>query len=81
MTEPAVVAAGIPEGVAPSRLEIRQCPEHGRRCEHWQAVWALGFKKYVAEIQYASRARNMVVMRPVQRPHSCSVGRPGGLCA
>ena len=23
------------------------------------------------EIQYASRARNMVVMRPVQRPHSC----------
>ena len=26
---------------APNRLEIRQCPEHGRRCEHWEAVWAL----------------------------------------
>ncbi len=24
----------------PSRLEIRPCPEHGRRCEHWEAVWA-----------------------------------------
>jgi hypothetical protein len=26
--------------VSPNRLEVRQCPEHGRPCEHWQAVWA-----------------------------------------
>jgi len=25
---------------AERRLEVRQCPEHGRVCEHWQAVWA-----------------------------------------
>lgn len=25
---------------AASRLEIRRCPEHGRHCEHWQAVWS-----------------------------------------
>jgi hypothetical protein len=24
---------------ATNRLEIRQCPMHGRRCEHWEAVW------------------------------------------
>ena len=23
--------------VGPSRLEVRRCSEHGRRCEHWQA--------------------------------------------
>lgn len=23
----------------PGRLEIRQCPEHGRHCEHWEAMW------------------------------------------
>jgi hypothetical protein len=22
------------------RLEITQCGEHGRFCEHWEAVWA-----------------------------------------
>jgi len=22
-----------------NRLEVRQCPEHGRHCGHWQAVW------------------------------------------
>jgi hypothetical protein len=27
---------------AENRLEVRKCPEHGRDCEHWQAVWALG---------------------------------------
>jgi hypothetical protein len=21
------------------RLEVKQCSEHGRRCEHWEAVW------------------------------------------
>ncbi len=21
------------------RLEVRQCPEHGRDCAHWEAVW------------------------------------------
>lgn len=26
---------------AEGRLEVRQCLEHGRHCEHWQAVWAL----------------------------------------
>jgi uncharacterized Zn finger protein (UPF0148 family) len=20
-------------------LEVRRCPEHGRQCEHWEAVW------------------------------------------
>jgi hypothetical protein len=24
-----------------NRLEVRQCPEHGRDCEHWEAVWAV----------------------------------------
>ena len=24
---------------APGRLELRKCPEHGRQCEHWEAVW------------------------------------------
>jgi uncharacterized Zn finger protein (UPF0148 family) len=24
----------------PHRLEMRKCDEHGRRCEHWEAVWA-----------------------------------------
>jgi hypothetical protein len=24
----------------PNRLEIRRCAEHGRHCEHWEAVWA-----------------------------------------
>ncbi len=23
-----------------NRLEISQCPEHGQRCQHWEAVWA-----------------------------------------
>ena len=27
--------------VAPHRLEVRQCVDHGRRCEHWEAIWAL----------------------------------------
>ena len=27
---------------ATNRLEIRPCPEHGRQCEHWQAVWSGG---------------------------------------
>jgi hypothetical protein len=22
-------------------LEVRKCPEHGRWCEHWEAVWAV----------------------------------------
>jgi hypothetical protein len=26
--------------VSSNRLEVMQCPTHGRRCEHWQAVWA-----------------------------------------
>jgi uncharacterized membrane protein len=26
--------------VSANRLEVRQCAEHGRRCEHWEAVWA-----------------------------------------
>jgi uncharacterized Zn finger protein (UPF0148 family) len=25
--------------VSTSRLEVRHCAEHGRRCEHWEAVW------------------------------------------
>ena len=25
---------------SPNRCEVRQCPEHGWRCDHWQAVWA-----------------------------------------
>ena len=24
----------------PNRLEMRKCAEHGRDCEHWEAVWA-----------------------------------------
>jgi hypothetical protein len=23
-----------------SRLEVGQCPVHGRYCDHWEAVWA-----------------------------------------
>jgi hypothetical protein len=26
----------------PNRLEIRQCAEHGRHCEHWEALWTVG---------------------------------------
>lgn len=26
---------------AENRLEVRQCPDHGRDCEHWEAVWAV----------------------------------------
>jgi hypothetical protein len=26
--------------VSTDRLDVRQCPEHGRRCEHWDAIWA-----------------------------------------
>ncbi len=22
-----------------SRLEMKRCPDHGRDCEHWAAVW------------------------------------------
>lgn len=25
---------------ARGQLEIRQCSEHGRFCEHWEGVWA-----------------------------------------
>jgi len=25
--------------VSTDRLDVRQCPEHGRRCEHWDAIW------------------------------------------
>ncbi len=25
--------------VSTDRLDVKQCPEHGRRCEHWDAVW------------------------------------------
>lgn len=28
--------------VATNRLEVMQCPEHGRRCEHWQSIWTNG---------------------------------------
>ena len=27
--------------VSNHRLEVRQCPEHGRHCEHWRAAWAV----------------------------------------
>jgi len=27
--------------VSNRRLEVRQCPEHGRHCEHWRAAWAI----------------------------------------
>jgi hypothetical protein len=26
--------------VSSNRLDVAQCPTHGRRCEHWQVVWA-----------------------------------------
>ncbi len=26
--------------VSTNRLEVRQCAEHGRHCEHWEATWA-----------------------------------------
>jgi hypothetical protein len=26
--------------VSTDRLDVRQCPEHGRRCEHWEAIWS-----------------------------------------
>lgn len=26
--------------VATDRLDVKQCPIHGRNCEHWQAMWA-----------------------------------------
>jgi hypothetical protein len=26
--------------VATDRLDVKQCPEHGRRCKHWDGVWA-----------------------------------------
>jgi uncharacterized Zn finger protein (UPF0148 family) len=26
---------------AKDRLEIRPCPEHSRRCEHWEAIWTV----------------------------------------
>ena len=26
--------------VGRNRLEVARCPEHGRSCEHWEAVWA-----------------------------------------
>jgi len=25
--------------VSSNRLEISQCPEHGRQCAHWHEVW------------------------------------------
>ena len=25
---------------AENRLEIAKCPEHGRHCNHWEAVWS-----------------------------------------
>jgi len=25
--------------VSTDRLDVRPCAEHGRRCEHWEAVW------------------------------------------
>jgi hypothetical protein len=25
--------------VSTDRLDVRQCPEHGRRCEHWELVY------------------------------------------
>jgi hypothetical protein len=25
--------------VATERLDVKECPEHGRRCQHWDAVW------------------------------------------
>lgn len=27
--------------VTDHRLEVRQCPEHGRHCDHWRAAWAV----------------------------------------
>ena len=30
---------------AANRLEVRQCPEHGCRCEHWEAIWDLRLPK------------------------------------
>jgi hypothetical protein len=24
---------------ATNRLELGQCPEHGRECAHWEAIW------------------------------------------
>jgi len=26
------------------RLEVRQCNEHGRECDHWEAIWAAANK-------------------------------------
>lgn len=26
--------------VSSRRLEVRQCPEHGNLCDHWEAFWA-----------------------------------------
>jgi hypothetical protein len=26
---------------ATDRLDVRQCNEHGRSCEHWDAIWSL----------------------------------------
>jgi hypothetical protein len=26
--------------VATARLDVKQCPKHGRRCKHWDDVWA-----------------------------------------
>jgi hypothetical protein len=23
-----------------NHLEVSRCPDHGRRCQHWEAVWA-----------------------------------------
>jgi hypothetical protein len=25
----------------PGRLDVSRCPQHGRHCGHWEAVWAL----------------------------------------
>lgn len=26
--------------VSTDRLDVKQCPQHGRRCEHWDAIWS-----------------------------------------
>jgi hypothetical protein len=33
-------SAGDSYRAGPHRLEIHRCAEHGRDCEHWEALWS-----------------------------------------
>src|SRR5213594_3409690 len=45
--------------VAADQRDVKRCPPHGRRCEHWEAIWSARSPAYIGDtLRRTSRARH-----------------------